>query len=124
MRSRDARNLVAEAGHHVFYIHGNQRFILDDEDFGSDLPGDIFRGLAQELGRLDIRDAEDFGGFTLRETFDRYQKKGLARIRRDHRQVCRRPLFPAERRNRFRQVDGDRRIDRAEQLEQIDPVVA
>ena len=83
MGARDTRHAVAETLHKRLEVHGDQRLILDDENVGCGLLGDLLAGLANEVGHFLAGTVHDFGGLTSSEAFERGKKEGLARPRRN-----------------------------------------
>src|SRR6185312_2786005 len=118
--SGDADDLVAERFDQLLDIHGDQRFVLDDEDFGRYLARNFARCLFEQLVEFAVGDIEDLGSLLVGEAFDGDQQEGLARPRGKIGEVACRALFPDEmrlwRRNTHRRgrkqlreelVDGD-----------------
>ena len=83
----DADDIMTQAFDQGLDVHGDKGLVLDDQDVGRDLGGKLAAGfLDQRAERLQIA-IEHFGSVFFRETFERYQEKGLARPRRNLGQV-------------------------------------
>src|SRR5580704_4378523 len=81
-------------------VEGNERLVLDDQDIGANLVGDLLAGGVDERSRfLDrtIERARDFPGI---EAFERTKKKRDTRTQRNRFEIALRPRF----------VAGDRRL--------------
>jgi hypothetical protein len=114
---------MAQALDHLLDIHGDQRLVFDDEDIGSDLAGNLVARLDEKFGESLVSDAEDFGGFSLAEAFDRNQQEGLARQRRKRIKVGSCTLFPACRLIALRNADCDGCEEFGENLVERDAIL-
>src|ERR1700730_7899068 len=88
----DAVPLLLDEG---LKVEGNERLVLDDQDIGANLVGDLLaRGVNERSGFLDraIERARDFGGI---EAFERTKKKRDTRTQRNRFEIAMRPRFVA-----------------------------
>jgi hypothetical protein len=94
--ARGADDAVAEAFHHLLDVHGDQRFVFDDEDVGRDLSGNLDARLVDEGLEFLFVDAQHFGGFVPVEPLDGDQQESLTLFRREVRQIAGGELLPRE----------------------------
>ena len=83
VRASRLAHVVPETGHQVGKVDGDHRLVLDDEDVGRDLLGDLGRRLVDESLDAVLIGFEDERGVGGREFLHRHEQKSLAGSRRD-----------------------------------------
>src|SRR6185312_4321005 len=76
----DRRYVVAQLFDESLYVQGDERFILDDQDFRADLGGNLLSGALDEAGRLAFRTVERLRDFPQAEGLDGAQEERDARL--------------------------------------------
>ena len=87
MGARDAEHAMAETFHQALEIERDEGLVLDDQHVGGDLGGELAAGILDQFAQLRHVDIEHLGGVVFRQPFQRDQQKGLARHRRDLREM-------------------------------------
>ena len=82
-RARDAGDVVAEALDQGLEVHGDQRLVLDDQDVGRHVGGELAPGLLDEIAHHRHVDREDRGDLLLGKALEAGEQEGLTRQRRD-----------------------------------------
>ena len=118
----DARDAMAEAFNQLLDIHGDQRFVLDDEDVGRHLARNLHRGIVEQVVERRRADVEDFGRLGFGEPFHGDEQERLARQGREARQIASGPLFPGKTRGRRRYRHRRRGEELGEQPVESDAV--
>ena len=122
----DLDHAVAERGDEAFEVEGDQRLVLDDDDVGGELAGDLAAGFVDEPLQLDRADVHRHGGILGRELLGGHQQEGLPGRRRQAGKIAVRrlearrmtvvpvslpvPLDGVEH-SQERAVEGDARLD-------------
>ena len=78
-RAGDAGHVVPELLDERFEVHGDERLVLDDEDVGRHVGGELAARLLDELAHHRDVDAQDRGRLLLGEALEARQQEGLAR---------------------------------------------
>ena len=81
--ARDAEHAMAEALDQAFQLHRDEGFVLDDQDVGRDLGGELAAGFLDQRAQRHHVDVEDARRVRLGEAFERDQQECLPRQRRD-----------------------------------------
>ena len=83
----DGCDIVSKADE-TFDVHGDDRLVLDDENVGRHLLGDLPADLVEQLIELADIDFEDGGGLVEAETLDGHQQERLTGAGRDLLERC------------------------------------
>ena len=109
---------MAEALHQRFEIHGDEGLVLDDQDVGRDLGGQLAARFLDQRAQGGHVDVENAGSVVLGEALERHQQERLTGLRRDVGE----PLSAGRSARRGRgAVDRDRIPDLCEQTVERDP---
>ena len=87
MGARDAEHAVAEPFHQTLEVERDEGFVFDDQHVGGDFGGEFAAGILDQFAQLRHVDIQHLGGVVFRKPFQRHQQKGLARHRRDLREM-------------------------------------
>ena len=116
MGPRDIGDTVPLLLDEVLKIERDERLVLDDQDIGPDLVGNLLAGGVDETCRLLDRAVERARDFLGIKSFERTEEKGNARPQCNRLEVTMRALFVAGERRRIHMViDGHRPPDLEEQ---------
>ena len=74
---------MAEALDQAFQLHGDEGLVLDDQDVGGDLGGELAAGFLDQRAQRHHVDVENSRRLRFREAFERDQQERLPRHRRD-----------------------------------------
>ncbi len=83
VRARDAEHAMAEAFDQAFEVHRDEGLVLDDQDVGGDLGGELAAGFFDQRAKRHHVDIENARGLALGKALERDQQERLPRHRRD-----------------------------------------
>src|SRR5271157_1953888 len=87
MGAGDADYSVAQALNERLDIHGDEGFVLDDQDVGRDLGRELPPGFFDQTAQSGQIAVQNLRSVLLRKALERDQQESLARTRRDLRKV-------------------------------------